>query len=115
MREVSAAAGSFRDLAQGAFVDAEGVAVADADRIDQGVSFLGAGDGFVHLHAAAGVVAVGEEDDGASRMFGGGANQLFRGGPNSVPDGCRSGECLVRAGDWRRSVDDHAAADVTGR
>src|SRR5262249_53008506 len=97
------------------FINIERVTVANADCVDEGVGFLRACDGVVDLHAAAGVVAVGEQDDGAARVLSRSADQLFRGGPNSVPDGGGSRDALVRTGDWWRAVHYHAAADVPRR
>src|SRR5205085_3878453 len=69
---------------------------------------------------AARVQAVGQKDDGASRLVRGLGEDFARGDPDGVPDG---GRAFARVGvdgrraaaDAARSRDDHAAADVARR
>ena len=89
------------------------VAVTDADGINQSVHLLSGLDRFVHLQPAAGA-SPSEQDDCASRVLGGTADQLFRSGENRIPNRGRSGEGLIGSGDWR-AVNDDATADVAGR
>ena len=64
---------------------------------------------------AAGVVAVGQQDDGATRMFRRCTDQLLGRGPNGIPNCSRAGETLIGTGNRRGSINDHAAADITRR
>ena len=91
------------------------VAVTDADGINQSVGLLSGLDRFVHLQPAAGIVAVREQDDCASRVLGGTADQLFRSGENRIPNRGRCRRGPGSSGDWRRAVNDDATADVAGR
>ena len=82
-----AATGGFADLLQGAFVDAIGITIANTDGINQGLGLKRPVDGFLHAHLADGVFAIGQENDGAARVFGRAFEQLIRGCPDRVPDG----------------------------
>src|ERR1043165_10178791 len=111
-REVGATARALADLVERALVHAVEIVVADADGEDDGVGLDRRVDGLVELDAAARVLAVGEEDDGAARLVGSLGENLARGDPDGIPNGCRAG---ARVAVNRRRADHHAAADVTGR
>ena len=46
------------------------VSLTNADGVEQRIGLLGSGDGLVHFHLAAGVNAIGQQDDCPARVFG---------------------------------------------
>src|SRR5687768_10763484 len=112
-REIGASAGLLGNLPERAFVDVEGVAVADADGVNECVCLLRAFNRIMHLHAAAGIDTVREQYDRPACVLRGSTNQLLGRGPNGVPDRSRSSEGLIGARYRLSSIHHHSTADVT--